>query len=108
MFKNYIKVSLRSLWKYKGYSLINLVGLATGMACFILILLWVQDELSYDRSHENTNQIYRAVRLDRDELSQGVCRTGAPWGPLLIALFTVSFQSIRVALSNPVEALRHE
>ncbi|MCH8874751.1 ABC transporter permease [candidate division KSB1 bacterium] len=72
MFKNYLKISFRNLWKYKGYSVINLAGLATGMACFILILLWVQDELSYDKFHENTNRLFRVVRLDRDDPSQGV------------------------------------
>ena len=83
MFKNYLKISFRNLWRAKGYSAINLAGLATGMACFILILLWVQDELSYDKFHENTNRLFRVVRLDRDDPSQGVCRAGAPWGPAL-------------------------
>jgi len=83
MFKNYLKISFRNLWKYRGYSVINLAGLATGMACFILILLWVQDELSYDKFHENTNRLFRVVRLDSEDPSQGVCRTGAPWGPAL-------------------------
>lgn len=83
MFKNYLKISFRNLWRAKGYSAINLAGLATGMACFILILLWVQDELSYDKFHENTNRLFRVVRLDRDDPSQGVCRTGAPWAPAL-------------------------
>ncbi|MCH8020984.1 ABC transporter permease [candidate division KSB1 bacterium] len=83
MFKNYLKISFRNLWRAKGYSAINLAGLATGMACFILILLWVQDELSYDKFHENTNRLFRVVRLDRDDPSQGVCQAGAPWGPAL-------------------------
>ena len=48
MFTNYIKVAIRNLKKYKGYSFINILGLSVGMACTILILLWVQDELSYE------------------------------------------------------------
>ncbi len=59
MIKNYIKIAIRNLLRYKTYALINFLGLAGGMACTILILLWVQDELSYDRFHENKDDIYR-------------------------------------------------
>jgi putative ABC transport system permease protein len=59
MFKNYLKIALRNLIKHKMYSLINVCGLATGLACTILILLWVRDELSFDRLHENATDIYR-------------------------------------------------
>ena len=62
MFKNYLKIALRNLLKYKGYSLINIFGLAVGMASCILILLYVHDELSYDQHHENAAQIYRVTR----------------------------------------------
>ncbi len=59
MLKNYLKIAIRHFQKQKVYSLINLSGLAVGMACCILLLLWVQDELSYDRYHENCDRIYR-------------------------------------------------
>ncbi|MCG8605779.1 ABC transporter permease, partial [bacterium] len=62
MFKNYLKIAFRSLWKYKGYSFINVFGLAIGMACCILILLYVQDELSFDKHHENSDRIFRVSR----------------------------------------------
>lgn len=62
MFKNYFKTTLRNLKRHRGYSLINITGLALGMACTILILLWVQDELSYDRFNKNADQIYRVVK----------------------------------------------
>ncbi len=62
MFKNYFKTAFRNLKRHKGYSFINISGLALGMACTILILLWVQDELSYDRFNKNTDQIYRVVK----------------------------------------------
>ena len=61
MFKNAVKVALRNMKRQKGYSLINIFGLAVGMACCILILLWVQDELSYDRYHEKADQLYRVI-----------------------------------------------
>ncbi len=64
MFKNYLKIALRNIRKHKGYSFINIAGLAIGMAACILILLWVQDELSYDWFHKNADQIYRVVFAD--------------------------------------------
>ncbi len=59
MLKNYLKVVLRSIRRQAGYSFINIAGLAIGMACCLLIALWVFDELSYDRFHENAAQLYR-------------------------------------------------
>jgi putative ABC transport system permease protein len=59
MFKNHFKITLRHFKKQKGYSLINISGLAIGLTCCILILLWVQDELSYDKYNANHDQIYR-------------------------------------------------
>jgi len=61
MFKNYLKISLRNLLRYRGYSFLNIAGLTVGMACFILLILWVNDEISYDRFHENFQNIYRIV-----------------------------------------------
>jgi len=59
MLKNYFKIAIRNMMRHKGYSLINILGLAIGMACCILILLYVTDELSYDRFHENKDRIVR-------------------------------------------------
>ncbi len=61
MFRNYVIVALRNLRKHKGYSFINISGLAIGMACCLMISLYVLDEFSYDRYHENADQIYRLV-----------------------------------------------
>jgi len=57
--KNYFNIAVRNLIRQKGYSLINALGLSLGVACFILILLFIQDELRYDRYHEKANRIYR-------------------------------------------------
>ncbi len=57
--KNYIKIAIRTILRHKGYSFINVVGLAIGMTCCLLILMWVLDELSYDRFHEHADHIYR-------------------------------------------------
>ncbi len=59
MFQNYITTALRNIFKNKGFSFINITGLAIGMAACLLIFLFVQDELSYDTYHEKADQIYR-------------------------------------------------
>ena len=66
MFKNYLKITLRNLRRNMAYSFINLAGLALGMACCILILLFVQDELSYDRFHEHKADIHRVHMIWRN------------------------------------------
>jgi putative ABC transport system permease protein len=62
MFSNYLKIALRNIKRSRVYSLINISGLAVGMTCCILILLWVQDELSYDRFFEHKDQLHRVVQ----------------------------------------------
>ncbi|MCJ7581339.1 MAG: ABC transporter permease [Candidatus Aminicenantes bacterium] len=59
MLNNYLKIALRNIKRHKGYSIINISGLAIGMACCILILMYVTDELSYDKFHEKSDRIYR-------------------------------------------------
>ena len=61
MFKNYCKITIRILKKYKGFSFINITGLAVGIASTILILLWIQHEMSFDRFHKNANRIFRVA-----------------------------------------------
>jgi putative ABC transport system permease protein len=84
MLRNYIKVALRNLWKNKGFSAINILGLAIGLACFLLIALYVADELSYDRFHEKANRIYRVhseIKFGGNELNLAVCSD--PMGAVL-------------------------
>ncbi len=69
MLKNYFTVALRSLTKHKGYSAINLLGLTVGITTCILIYLYIQHELSYDRFHKQAGQIYR---VDNTYLADGV------------------------------------
>ena len=59
MLRNYLVIALRNVRKHKGYAVLNVSGLALGIACFLLILLYVQDERSYDRFYEQADQIYR-------------------------------------------------
>ena len=58
MFKNYFKIAFRNLWKNKAFSFINVMGLALGLACSLLIMLWVNDEYKVDAFHKNGAQIY--------------------------------------------------
>lgn len=58
MLRNFFKVAVRNLWKQKGYSFLNIFGLALGMACSLLILLWIRDERSVDAYHVNRDRLY--------------------------------------------------
>lgn len=62
MFKNYFNIAVRNLWRHKGLSFINIFGLATGMACSLLIFSFVADELSYDRFNRDADRIVRVVK----------------------------------------------
>ncbi|RDV13256.1 ABC transporter permease [Pontibacter diazotrophicus] len=64
MFKNYFKMAWRNLMRHKVFSIINISGLALGMTCCILILLWVKDEVSFDRFHENIDELYMVYRTE--------------------------------------------
>jgi len=59
MLRNYFKIAFRNIVRHKSFATINIAGLAIGMACSIFILLWVQNELSYDKFHKNAGTIYR-------------------------------------------------
>ena len=70
MFKNYLKVAFRNLFRNKVFSIINISGFAIGMASAILILLWIRDELSYDRFHKNPDRLCQV--WSSDELDGGI------------------------------------
>jgi putative ABC transport system permease protein len=72
MLKNYLKIAWRNLFKHKGFSFINITGLALGMASCLLILQYVRYELSYDTFQQNGDRIYR---LKQDRYDQGVLTT---------------------------------
>jgi putative ABC transport system permease protein len=64
MLKNYLKITFRNLLRSKGYSFLNIAGLAIGMTCSILIFLFVADEMNYDKFHKNSCNIYRLSNND--------------------------------------------
>jgi putative ABC transport system permease protein len=80
MFKNYLKITFRNLRKYKGYSAINISGLAIGIACCLLILVYVRHQLSYDDFHANAD---RTVRVNMELGDRSVAVTPSMVGPTL-------------------------
>jgi putative ABC transport system permease protein len=84
MFKNFIKVAFRNLMNRKFYSSINILGLAIGLTCTILIALFVQNELSYDKHHKNYKRIYRLEsHFNIQESEDLFAATALPLGPAL-------------------------
>ena len=81
MYGNYVKIVFRTMKKQKVYSSINIAGLAIGMACFILISIWIKDELSYDQFHQNRNRLFRPIT----KMENGDIWTTSSWalGPAL-------------------------
>ncbi|MCJ7578991.1 MAG: ABC transporter permease [Candidatus Aminicenantes bacterium] len=94
-----IKIALRKIKRQKGFSFINIMGLAIGMACCILILLFVFDELSYDKFHENHDRIFRVTRqwLNEDGVvSLHLGHVAPPIGPFLENDYPEIVQSVRI------------
>ncbi|NIM11052.1 MAG: FtsX-like permease family protein [Candidatus Aminicenantes bacterium] len=101
MFKNYFKVAFRSLLRHKGHSFINITCLSIGIAACLLILLWVQDELSYDRYHENADRIYRVVyQLEVDGQIRQRPKTPLPLAPTLVNEFPWIQKAVRLGKAN--------
>jgi putative ABC transport system permease protein len=71
MFQHYIKIAIRSLMKFKGYSIINLTGLALGLSAGVLIMVYALDELSYDKFHTKSDRLYRVVSVFNSDQGQG-------------------------------------
>jgi putative ABC transport system permease protein len=97
MFKNYLKTALRHILKHKVYSLINVAGLAVGIACCLLIFLFVRDELAFDRHHENADRIFRLVDGFDVEGGQGrlLALSSAPFAPALKREFPQVEEAVR-------------
>jgi len=136
MLKNYILIALRNLWKSKGTTSINILGLSLGLACFSLILLYVVNELNYDRLGATVGSIVALLSKDFLRLVLVAAAIAIPFAwwamskwladfayrieiqwwmfalagiaAIGIALLTVSFQAVRAAVANPVESLRSE
>ena len=109
MFKNYLKIALRNIRKHKGYSFINIAGLAIGVAACLMLFLWVQDELSYDRYHDKADQIYRAISQSEAE-GQTIrfAKTSAPLGPALVREFPDVEKAVRFGRNELVTSYQNK
>lgn len=98
MLGNYFKIAIRNLLKHRGYTLINILGLVAGLACCILILLYVLDELRFDAFHAKAGRIFRVVevRSTPDRGDQHNARSVAPLGPAMEAEFPEVAASVRM------------
>jgi putative ABC transport system permease protein len=101
MFLNFMKTAMRNLVKNKMFAFVNIIGLAVGLAASIMIAMWVFDELSYDRFHENSDRIYR---VERDIFYKGqgyfVPVTGAIFGPTIKNDYPEVIEMVRI---NPYD-----
>ena len=94
MFKNYFKTAVRSLLRNRVYSIINIGGLAIGMASAIVIMLWIQNETSYDRFHTNTSRLYEVFSNDTVD---GTIRSMTPTPQLLAPALKKDYPEIEDA-----------
>lgn len=96
MFNNYLKIAFRNIKKNKGYYFINIAGLTIGIVCFILIGLWVKDELSFDRFHQKKDRIFRVLNRNHDGSAD--FNITYALGPALKAEYPEVEESCRVCL----------
>ena len=106
MIQNYLKIALRQISRHKGYAAINLIGLAVGMAATILIFLFVNYEMSYDRYHRHADQVYRLNRILTfpNELVKAA-NTASAQGPALQAEFPPIESICRFMIPYPNDVL---
>lgn len=101
MLKNYILVALRNLWRHRGYTLINILGLTVGLASTIFILLYVINEMTYDRFHEKSDQIHRvwiSGSMPATEMRHAV--TSPPMAEALLNDYPEVEQAVRIRLAG--------
>jgi putative ABC transport system permease protein len=109
MFRNNLKIAFRILKRHKGYSFINIAGLTVGMACFILMMFYIQHELSFDKFHAKYDRLYRVIRK-YPENQRGPFRylasTPAPLAPTMVAEFPEVTDGTRIG--NVTGTMRYE
>jgi len=104
MLKNYLTMTVRIFRRNKVYSFINLAGLSLGMTVCILILLWVRFELSFDRFHENAEELYRVINVEQKPGCESVYSASNPiaLGPVLEA----DYPDILLSCRGVVQSIR--
>src|ERR1700753_1524064 len=103
MFRNYLKIAFRSLRKSKSFTALNIIGLAAGLGVCLLIVLYVTDELSYDRYNVNADRSYR---IDEDIYLNNTryesVSTSKFFGPTLVASYPKIQQMVRFRNTGPL------
>jgi putative ABC transport system permease protein len=103
MFKNYLKVALRNLKKHKGYSIINISGFAIGMAVCLLILIYIRQELSYDKYHKDEERVYRIIL---DSRTQTAKRVFAPITAMVAPTLKSDYNQVEQAVRSLITSSR--
>src|ERR1700684_580546 len=108
MFRSYLKIAFRSLRKSKGFTALNIIGLAAGLGVCLLIVLYVTDELSYDRFNANVDRIYRVdddINFNNTQLTAVV--SPKPLGVMMVKNYPEIEQMTRVQGFNNDVMVKH-
>jgi ABC-type antimicrobial peptide transport system permease subunit len=100
MLKHYLTMTLRNIGRNKGYSFINIAGLAIGMASSLMLIFWAMDELSFDRFHENGKHIFRIVQERKTDRIFKTPSTPSPLAPALVGNFQEVEEAVRLRRSG--------
>jgi putative ABC transport system permease protein len=109
MFKNYFTVAVRNITRYKFYSAINILGMTIGLTACLVIILYISDELSYDKFHRNADRIYQVGlhgKIGGQDLR--VANTCPPMGPALVAEIPEVESSLRIAPYYGEPSIKYE
>ncbi len=102
MLRNYLQTAFRTFGRHKSYTSINVLGLAIGIACFLLIVLYIRGELQYDQYHEQANQIYRVLGdLSPGERHLRGPQTEGALAPALVRAFPEILDAARIYPRGP-------
>jgi putative ABC transport system permease protein len=104
VFRNYVKVAYRNLIRNKLYSIISILGLGIGIACCLLIYLYVSDEFSFDRFHADAGNIYRIIHFEKEagEYPEGTEATAGILQPAIDGVFPEIVRSTRISAAPMV------
>ena len=98
MFSNYFKIAFRNIKKHKGFSFINIFGLTVGIACVIVIMLWVQYETSFEKYHKKADRIFRVAGEDLEYSPPNkMAVSPPPMSPALAQEFPEIEASVRIS-----------
>jgi putative ABC transport system permease protein len=110
MFRNYLKIALRNLWRNKAFTLINLGGLTISLATCLIIFAWVSDELNYDDSGANADRVFRVglTLKSKDQPDKQFAETAPPLVPVLLKDFPEIEKAVRILPDNVLIKYRDE